>query len=178
MLRAPPYNSQARLPLQDRPRSHYDLPSSELNGTGSYQPLRYSLSVKDNYQPGHLHSHYQGYRVLPPGPVPSKNQGAQVPQGNGKSTTTPALSPSLDAVLHPILRTLQEHYHDENQRIGRPVPRGESIDELRNAFDLAERSCPGLTGDFLSGVIMRLTSSSSRSIGHVELSHGLAKLQL
>ncbi|KAL8597913.1 hypothetical protein ACOMHN_063809 [Nucella lapillus] len=103
----------------------------------------------------------------------SKAQAGPVIQGQVKPP--PAISPSLDGVLHPILRILQEHYREEYRRLGRP--QAEAVNELGNAFDLAERSCPGLTGDFLSGVVIRLTSSS-RSVGPMELSHAMGKLQL
>ena len=72
---------------------------------------------------------------------------------------------------------LREDYREEYRRIGRPIPLTEAIDELRNAFDLAEQSCPGLTDDLLSGIVTRLTTSS-RTVSQGELSQGLAKLKL
>ena len=72
---------------------------------------------------------------------------------------------------------LLEDYREEYRRIGRPIPLTEGINELRNAFDLAEQSCPGLTDDLLSGIITRL-ATSSRTVSPAELSHGLGNLRI
>lgn len=55
---------------------------------------------------------------------------------------------------------LKEDYKEEYLRNGRPVQRTEAIDELRNAFDLAERSCPGITDELVAGLFNRFTVSS------------------
>ena len=36
------------------------------------------------------------------------------------------------------------------------MQRTEAVDELKNAFDLAERSCPGITDEFMAGIINKL----------------------
>lgn len=76
----------------------------------------------------------------------------------------------------PLLQ-LRDQYREEYHRIGRPIPLTESIDELRNAFDLAEQSCPGMTDDLVSGILTRL-ASSSRTVSDAELTWGLSKLTL
>ncbi|XP_076435853.1 serine/threonine-protein kinase 24-like [Babylonia areolata] len=186
----PPYSHVAPL-LPERPRSQYDLPSSVANGGGAYQPLRSALSEQDNYhQPGFVRSHHHGYQALPsaglpptkgqapPPPPYSSNSNSSNNSGGGVVMPTPShLSPSLQSVIHPILSILRESYLEEHRRVGRPAPHTEALDELRNAFDLSERSCPGLTGDFLSDIIIRLTTPS-RSISQIELSQGLGRLQL
>ena len=40
------------------------------------------------------------------------------------------------------------------------MQRTEAIDELRNAFDLAERSCPGIADEVVTGIISKLGGSS------------------
>ncbi|XP_076453799.1 uncharacterized protein LOC143288972 isoform X2 [Babylonia areolata] len=160
----PPYSAQTRLPMPERPKSQYDLP----NSPGS--------ESNNNYQPGRMLGPYRGgYQVLPPGPVPTKGPAPQTPQVI--NTSTPTVSPSLEHVVRPILSTLREDYREEYRRIGRPIPLTEAIDELRNAFDLAEQSCPGLTDSLLSGIVSSLVSSS-HSVSQADLSQGLAKLKL
>nr|KAG5690962.1 hypothetical protein BaRGS_027281 [Batillaria attramentaria] len=132
----PPYTSQSqppKPPLHERPKSQYDLPNSV--------PIN-----NNNYQPGRMLSPYKGgYQVLPPGPVPTKGPAPPAPQVI--ANTRPQISPSLEHVVRPILSTLREDYREEYRRIGRPIPLTESIDELRNAFDLAEQSCPVMIED-------------------------------
>lgn len=38
---------------------------------------------------------------------------------------------------------------------------GDSVDELKNAFELVEKSSPGITDDFVKQIISRLTSRQS-----------------
>lgn len=55
---------------------------------------------------------------------------------------------------------LKEEYKEDYRRNGRPMQRTEAIDELRNAFDLAERSCPGIADEVVTGIISKLGGSS------------------
>ena len=55
---------------------------------------------------------------------------------------------------------LKEDYREDYRRRGHPIQRTEAIDELKNAFDLAERSCSGITDDLLTGVIGRLATTA------------------
>ncbi|KAL8598909.1 hypothetical protein ACOMHN_015488 [Nucella lapillus] len=182
----PPYTAQTRLPMPERPKSQYDLPNS-----APPQP------DNNNHHPGRVMGPYRGgYQVLPQGPVPTKGPAPQVinttptlrcievyrgvpTKGPAPQVinTTPTVSASLDQVVRPILSTLREDYREEYRRIGRPIPLTEAIDELRNAFDLAEQSCPGLTDSLLSGVLSSLLAPS-RSLTQADLSLGLAKLKL
>ncbi|KAK7090483.1 hypothetical protein V1264_010274 [Littorina saxatilis] len=107
--------------------------------------------------------------------IPTKSPAPQPPPVINNAG--PQVSPSLEHVVRPVLSTLREDYREEYRRIGRPIPLTEAIDELRNAFDLAEQSCPGLTDDLLSGIVTRL-ATSSRTVSQAELSHGLANLKI
>ena len=62
---------------------------------------------------------------------------------------------------------LKEDYQSEYRRIGRPVQKTEAIEELKNAFDLAEKSCPGLADDLVSGIVARLGSTTGMTEGEV-----------
>ena len=44
------------------------------------------------------------------------------------------------------------------------MQRTEAIDELRNAFDLAERSCPGIADEVVTGIISKLGGSSMSDV--------------
>ena len=61
-----------------------------------------------------------------------------------------------DHSLFIFYTQLKDDYKDDYRRNGRPVQRTDTIDELRNAFDLAERSCPGIADDVVTGIISRL----------------------
>ncbi|XP_059160538.1 serine/threonine-protein kinase 26-like isoform X2 [Physella acuta] len=145
-------------PLNERPKSQYDLPNYVNKNTSNKSSS--SAEIDSHRQPPHLYKHdlqksnpttppFGGYQVLPTA-VPSRVQ--------------PSLS--LTTAVQPILTQLQEEYNNEFRRIGRPLPLLEVIRELQNAFDLAERSCPGLTDDLVSGIFTRLlvTPSSSQML--------------
>ncbi|KAL3847421.1 hypothetical protein ACJMK2_018331 [Sinanodonta woodiana] len=74
----------------------------------------------------------------------------------------PHLSPSLVNTIIPLLTQLKTEYRDEYQRNGRPVSRTDAIEELRNAFELAERSCPGIGDDFVTAVLGKLGTYSMK----------------
>lgn len=90
------------------------------------------------------------------------NQRQQAPQPPRPVSMTdiPRQSASLSSTVVPLLSQLKEDYKEEYRRNGRPVQRTEAIDELRNAFDLAERSCPGITDELVAGLFNRFSISS------------------
>jgi len=78
----------------------------------------------------------------------------------------------LDATINPLLSELQRRYgatssSSQNQPgVGSSSgaasnPGSGTIDELRNAFDLAERSCPGISEHFIQLVFSRLQPTVS-----------------
>ncbi|CAG5125524.1 unnamed protein product [Candidula unifasciata] len=161
----------------DRPKSQHDLPSIMEIGnrrsfaSGEEDYYRNLHQQQQQQQQGHSHHPYYyqqqqqqqqrdptvppfgGYQVLPP-PVPTKPAKNRAPE-------RPETSATLTSAVKPILTQLQEEYNNEFRRIGRPLPLLEVIRELQNAFDLAERSCPGLTDDLVSEVLTRLLVSPS-----------------
>uniref|UniRef100_A0A0B7BJS6 non-specific serine/threonine protein kinase n=1 Tax=Arion vulgaris TaxID=1028688 RepID=A0A0B7BJS6_9EUPU len=169
---APSDKIAARDPQLDRPKSHHDLPNYVEVGNhwnvaaGDTSPDSYYRNMhhqqqQQQQQPHHPYHHqqqrdpttspYGGYQVLPPA-VPSKLYKNRV-------ADKPETSASLTSAIKPILSQLQEEYNSEFRRIGRPLPLLEVIRELQNAFDLAERSCPGLTDDLVSEILSRLLIS-------------------
>lgn len=53
---------------------------------------------------------------------------------------------------------MKERYKDEYLRNGRPIQRTEAAEELKNAFDLAERSCPGIADELVANMLQKLCS--------------------
>lgn len=84
----------------------------------------------------------------------------QPPQRPVSQYDIPRQSPSLSSTVMPLLTQLKEDYREDYRRRGHPIQRTEAIDELKNAFDLAERSCSGITDDLLTGVISRLATTA------------------
>ncbi|XP_052783894.1 germinal center kinase 1-like isoform X3 [Mya arenaria] len=129
-----------------RPKSQYDIPnhhSSHVQVTSTGQ-----LSV---YQAGGENSPLRyGHMGQPPTqPKPSR------PMSVGNE---PQLSVSLTPTIFPLLDKLKEDYREEYRRNGRPIQRTEAAEELKNAFDLAERSCPGITDELVAGMLGKLCS--------------------
>lgn len=147
------------------PDSESDDSDGSMSGENSEDDVKtdWFLTIKDTSQAVLLNND------------PTKGPAPTPPQVINNSRSQ--MSSSLDHVVHPILSTLREDYREEYRRIGRPIPFIESIDELRNAFDLAEQSCPGLTDDLLSGILSRI-ATASRTISEPELSRGIGNLKL
>ncbi|WAR27558.1 STK25-like protein, partial [Mya arenaria] len=116
-----------------RPKSQYDIPnhhSSHVQVTSTGQ-----LSV---YQAGGENSPLRyGHMGQPP--------------------TQPKPSRPMSVGNEPQL-SLKEDYREEYRRNGRPIQRTEAAEELKNAFDLAERSCPGITDELVAGMLGKLCS--------------------
>ncbi|XP_013069764.2 serine/threonine-protein kinase 26-like isoform X3 [Biomphalaria glabrata] len=105
-------------------------------------------SRSDNLEPVNPNARYSTQA-----PKPAKKREPERPQ----------MSASLTSTVQPILVQLQDEYNNELRRLGRPLALLEVIKELQNAFDLSERSCPGLTDDFVSGILTRLLAPPSPS---------------
>lgn len=56
----------------------------------------------------------------------------------------------------------------------RPPQNIEAIDELRNAFDLVEKSCPGITDRFLTDVVRNIGEQMLRE---AEVRQGVEKFK-
>lgn len=62
----------------------------------------------------------------------------------------------LTATVNPLLAELQRRHG-----VGRGERGGDAIEELKNAFELAERSSPGITGRLLEQIIVKLQPGTS-----------------
>ncbi|XP_061189488.1 serine/threonine-protein kinase 26-like isoform X3 [Saccostrea echinata] len=127
-------------PPLSRPKSQYDMPNSS-HAPAYVGPPHHILEAAP----------YRNYRQ--PAPQP--------PQRPVSQYDIPRQSPSLTSTVGPLLLQLKEEYREDYRRRGHPVQRTEAVDELRNAFELAERSCAGITDDFLTGVISRLSNTAA-----------------
>nr|XP_022341329.1 serine/threonine-protein kinase 26-like isoform X4 [Crassostrea virginica] len=142
----PPHHSiiNSRPPPISRPKSQYDLPNS------GHAPIHTGSQ-------GSSHHHvldsaaYRNYQ---------RHAAPQPPQRPVSQYDIPRQSPSLSSTVMPLLTQLKEDYREDYRRRGHPIQRTEAIDELKNAFDLAERSCSGITDDLLTGVIGRLATTA------------------
>lgn len=80
------------------------------------------------------------------------------PARPGSVGDLPQLSVSLTTAILPLLVQLKDEYREDYRRNGRPVQRTEAAEELKNAFDLAERSCPGIADELVTGILSKLGS--------------------
>ncbi|KAK0066617.1 serine/threonine-protein kinase 24-like isoform X1 [Biomphalaria pfeifferi] len=164
-----PINPNARYstqPLIERPKSQYDLPNyvnvNNLKTGSSY--------LKSNDRPDSHGSLENQWQQNPQYPYKQQQfQKSDVPPAvapkpaKKREPERPQMSASLTSTVQPILVQLQDEYNNELRRLGRPLALLEVIKELQNAFDLSERSCPGLTDDFVSGILTRLLAPPSPS---------------
>ncbi|XP_056006283.1 serine/threonine-protein kinase 26-like isoform X8 [Ostrea edulis] len=106
-----------------------------------------------------VHSRTESAPVLGDHKDAQRQPAPQPPQRPVSQYDIPRQSPSLTSTVGPLLLQLKEDYREDYRRRGHPIQRTEVVDELRNAFELAERSCSGITDDFLTGVISRLATT-------------------
>ena len=75
------------------------------------------------------------------------------------------------SILHNTVNPLLTELHQRYTHHHRPSPETQhSIEELRNAFELAERSSPGITEHFIQLIFSRLhpNGSEDRAISYVD----------
>ncbi|KAK6962833.1 serine/threonine-protein kinase 26-like isoform X2 [Biomphalaria glabrata] len=164
-----PVNPNARYstqPLIERPKSQYDLPNYvNVNNLKTGSGYLRSNDGPDSH--GSLENQWQQNPQYPY--KPQQFQKSDVPPAvapkpaKKREPERPQMSASLTSTVQPILVQLQDEYNNELRRLGRPLALLEVIKELQNAFDLSERSCPGLTDDFVSGILTRLLAPPSPS---------------
>nr|XP_011426128.2 serine/threonine-protein kinase 26 isoform X2 [Crassostrea gigas] len=90
---------------------------------------------------------------------------------NGDSTSE--LS-SLNVTVMPLLARLKLLYKEDCEERGQSTASTQIVEELLNAFQLAETSCPGLTDEFLGGIVEILTAPTQ---GAMEIKRALEKVR-
>ncbi|CAC5372122.1 unnamed protein product [Mytilus coruscus] len=179
-----PYNHPAGAPIHQRSHSDDAQPSS------SYYPA-YPANPSNhvNRPSSRPKSQYDIPANIPPKPYGvnrgpdiiqfrhQSRQPAPQPPSPGRPTSMielPRQSSSLSNTVVPLLSSLKSEYYEDYRRNGRPVQRTETVDELKNAFELVERSCPGIVDEFLTSVVSRLASVSQ---GGVDVRRAVDKIK-
>nr|XP_022341361.1 serine/threonine-protein kinase 26-like [Crassostrea virginica] len=83
-------------------------------------------------------------------------------------------SNSLTMTVIPLLTRLKMIYKEDYEERGKSAAPTQIVEELLNAFRLAETSCPGLTDEFLSGIVEVLTTPSQ---GAQEIKRAMEKVR-
>lgn len=65
-------------------------------------------------------------------------------------------------------------YKEDYEERGQSAEPTQIVEELLNAFQLAETSCPGLTDEFLGGIVEVLTTPTQ---GAMEIKRALEKVR-
>ncbi|CAC5372120.1 STK24_25_MST4 [Mytilus coruscus] len=179
-----PYNHPARGPTHG-PLIGQIGPQGPLLGRTESAPVLndrkdgapiHQRSHSDDAQPSS--SYYPAYPANPSNHVNRQSrQPAPQPPSPGRPTSMielPRQSSSLSNTVVPLLSSLKSEYYEDYRRNGRPVQRTETVDELKNAFELVERSCPGIVDEFLTSVVSRLASVSQ---GGVDVRRAVDKIK-
>lgn len=73
---------------------------------------------------------------------------------------------------------MKDEYKEEYRRNGRPIQRTDAVDELRNAFELAEQSCPGISDELMAGILSRVsTRVGSLSLTEAEVRRAVERVK-
>ncbi|EFA04463.1 serine/threonine-protein kinase 26 isoform X1 [Tribolium castaneum] len=70
-----------------------------------------------------------------------------------------ARSPCLSGVIYPLISELQRKHHYNGRAADSSHKSNDAIEELRNAFEIAERASPGITESFISEMVKKLMPS-------------------
>ncbi|XP_060594132.1 serine/threonine-protein kinase 26-like isoform X7 [Ruditapes philippinarum] len=149
-----PQSSQqgdSRVPQQQynpysRPKSQYDIPNHHSSPAAAAAVSSQSYLMRNRHE-GSPHRYVTGQPPVQPKPARPGSVG-----------DLPQLSVSLTTAILPLLVQLKDEYREDYRRNGRPVQRTEAAEELKNAFDLAERSCPGIADELVTGILSKLGS--------------------
>ncbi|XP_022901867.1 serine/threonine-protein kinase 26 isoform X2 [Onthophagus taurus] len=67
----------------------------------------------------------------------------------------------LSSIIYPIITELQRKYHSNGRTSEMSHKNADPIEELKNAFELAERSSPGIGEAFIGDMVQKLVPSIS-----------------
>ncbi|XP_060594092.1 serine/threonine-protein kinase 24-like isoform X2 [Ruditapes philippinarum] len=129
-----------------RPKSQYDIPNHHSSPAAAAAVSSQSYLMRNRHE-GSPHRYVTGQPPVQPKPARPGSVG-----------DLPQLSVSLTTAILPLLVQLKDEYREDYRRNGRPVQRTEAAEELKNAFDLAERSCPGIADELVTGILSKLGS--------------------
>lgn len=74
----------------------------------------------------------------------------------GKSDGRPS---TLTGFINPLIKDLQRRHHYNGRSAESSHKSSDAIEELKNAFELAERTCPGISDMFVSELVQKLVPS-------------------
>ncbi|XP_044751114.1 serine/threonine-protein kinase 26 isoform X2 [Coccinella septempunctata] len=69
----------------------------------------------------------------------------------------------LSNIIYPIISDLQKKPHHNGRGIDAPHKSNDVLDELKNAFEIAEQTSPGISEIFVSEMVQKLVPSSTES---------------
>lgn len=104
--------------------------------------------------------------------APSPPSGIQTPEKRSKEQDTPQLdkkqarprteaklstrSPCLSVLIYPLISELQRRHQYSGRGVGETSHKTDAIEELKNAFELAERASPGISDQFVREMVQKL----------------------
>lgn len=153
-------------------KSSYDAVNGDgANAVPTANPLRSGpLSHHGRADSSPVIPNHQN-EYIPPRQTKAMSSPIAEPENADSSSVTPKQPPSacLSLTVFPILSELRERY-----KVVRPPQKVEAIDELRNAFDLVEKSCPGITDKFVTDVVRNMGEQMLRE---AEVRRGVEKFK-
>uniref|UniRef100_A0A8D8S5A4 non-specific serine/threonine protein kinase n=1 Tax=Cacopsylla melanoneura TaxID=428564 RepID=A0A8D8S5A4_9HEMI len=105
-------------------------------------------------------------------PEKKSSGGARGSPVKSSPTAGGARSPCLSFLIYPLITELQRRHNyasahsnrnNSSSSSGPDTGRTDAIEDLKNAFDLAERSAPGISGQFVKEVVHKLLPAMSEA---------------
>ncbi|XP_014665949.1 PREDICTED: serine/threonine-protein kinase 25-like isoform X2 [Priapulus caudatus] len=116
---------------------------------------------------------YNGHspaRKAPPVPQKGLSPDRQPRIEPHSSRPHPPAASCLSSILYPIITELRNKYTTGSRT---PHAASDAFEELRNAFDIAERTCPGISEELLTEIVRKL----SPGLSELRLKHATDKLR-
>ncbi|XP_039278966.1 LOW QUALITY PROTEIN: serine/threonine-protein kinase 26 [Nilaparvata lugens] len=144
------YRPDKNIP-QPRPHSAAPAPPSpaaaDKRSSSKDVTIEHSHSHSHSHSNSHSHSHSNDKK---PRPRSDSNSNSST-----KVTSQSSRSPCLSVLIYPLISDLQRR-HQYSGRASESSHKTDAIEELKNAFEIAERSSPGISDQFVREIIQKL----------------------
>ncbi|XP_073986600.1 germinal centre kinase III isoform X4 [Rhodnius prolixus] len=149
-----PHNVK-QLPLT----AHEDgpIPVRKAAHNGSAQTHVINDTNLNHYRQEKTNSSRSGSMQNSPEKTPSMKEVERKPKPRQERQETK--SPTLSLLIHPLLGELKRRHSYHSRREDGTVQKSEAIDELKTAFEVAERTSPGIADLFVKEVVHKLLPS-------------------
>ncbi|RZF34741.1 hypothetical protein LSTR_LSTR007793 [Laodelphax striatellus] len=144
--------------IPGRPHAAAPAPPSpaavEKRSSSKDVTIEHSHSHSHSHSNSHSHSHSHSNEKKQQQVVSSRPR-SDSNSNSSKVSSPTSRSPCLSVLIYPLISELQRR-HQYSGRGSESSHKTDAIEELKNAFEIAERSSPGISDQFVREIIQKL----------------------